>query len=46
MLPNEAHDLAISYRRLVELGRWFEVFDGVVVGGGTCVVNLQGDLSL
>lgn len=32
-LPREAHDLTIFYRRLVAEGRWFEVFDGVVVGG-------------
>ncbi|MEZ6098926.1 MAG: hypothetical protein R3E01_08145 [Pirellulaceae bacterium] len=31
--PESAGDLAATYRRLVAEGRWFEVIDGVVVGG-------------
>ena len=31
--PNAAQDLVATYRRLVGEGRWFEVIDGVVVGG-------------
>jgi hypothetical protein len=31
--PDTARDLAERYRRMVAEGRWFEVVDGVVVGG-------------
>jgi hypothetical protein len=31
--PDTAQDLADKYRQMVARGRWFEVIDGVVVGG-------------
>jgi hypothetical protein len=31
--PDTARDFAAKYSRLVAEGRWFEVIDGVVVGG-------------